>query len=84
MWLAALARDCIHRAVARAHGAAGASFRLDFILDQRFTDFRWAALLVNMRFVFVPEEAQGADDRGRRALPQAAQRCAANLGAEFI
>ncbi len=71
---AALTADGVGRAVARANRAAGAKSGWMSILDQGLADFRRAAFLINMGFVFLAEEAQGADDRGGRALTQTTQR----------
>ena len=55
-------------AVAGAHGTAGAGRFDNIVFDQRFADLGRAALFEDMSFVFVAEQVQCADDRGRCAL----------------
>src|SRR5690606_740654 len=79
---AALSGDCVYRAVARADGAAGAQFLVDFVPNQGFTTFRRAPFLVDVRLILFAEEAQRADNRRWGALAQPAQRSGADVLAQ--
>ena len=73
MRLFAISADAVHRAAPRAQRAADAFFRVDFIAQQRFADFRRAFFVVNMRFVLVAEMLERAQHRIRRGFAQHAE-----------
>jgi hypothetical protein len=53
--LLTLATNGVHRAVARANGATSTIFRINFKADQRTANLSRAAVLIDVRFVFVHE-----------------------------
>ena len=74
MRLANGAADAAGRAAARAQRAAPALRRVDLIGHQLLAVAGRAALLIDVRFVFVAEILEGGKHRVRRGLSQTAQR----------
>src|SRR5215211_1616484 len=81
MGLTAFAGDRFNRAVACTDRTACTNGLLDFHADQRSANFRWAALLINMRFIFMAEVFERAKDRRRRALTESAKAVARDFKA---
>lgn len=73
MRLAPLASDGLHWAISCADGTTCTSRRLYLKSDQRAADLGWATFFIDMRFVFVAEVFERADNRVWRALSKSAQ-----------
>src|SRR5215216_5065775 len=73
MNLPAFTADRVHRAIACADCTAGTNRLLNFHANQRAANFRGAALLVNVRFVFMPEILKRAQNGSRRTLTKSTQ-----------
>ena len=79
MYLLFGAADGVAGAVAQADHAAGALLGDHRVGDQSLAHFRRAAFIKNMRFILIPEIAQGGKHRVGSGLPQAAQRAALDV-----
>ena len=74
----------LHRTASETEAAFCAKIRVDFEFQQGNAALGGAALVVNVRVVFVPEVPQGGQNRVGRGLPQPAQRGGLDRLANFF
>ena len=79
-----LAADAVGRALLGAEHAAGAGLGVDVVRDQRLALAGRAALLVDMRFVFIAEVPDGREHRVGRRAAEGAERALEDVVGELL